>query len=375
MSDPEEIYQQLAQVFTDRHDIILEIEILPPGVGPILQDGCSIGISKQALVQCFVIARQIFIRGVHTASGNTSEYSADHEDIPLSHPNDAAVSIASQIILLFDCEHLTACNWRKRWLESTTQRNDVANAGHTERERLVETFETELTLMTTYLNSPLHRHTKSPTLWQHRFWVLARIIRAQALEPADISTSKAVASRPPRRALDAGTSREVFVAELDIALRAGELHPKNYYAFSYMRQLHGILSKMEGGYDQLARAALPTTLDWCLAHPRDISGWMLTLYFLEAIHDEEIRVETVKRVVRFALDVGWDGEGLWTFVDLAARMFGLVETVLDMLRTCSGTTQVDSVVTKLPGDDMMVPEKPWKAWVAQVRAYWAAGGQ
>lgn len=166
------------------------------------------------------------------------------------------------------------------------------------------------------------------------------------------------------------------MVELDVVLRAGELHPRNYYAFSYARELHRVLATVvgvEGGFEVLARSVITQFLDWCLAHPRDISGWMFALDLLEAIQDGSDRVESIKRVVRFALDVGWDGESLWTFVDLGTRRFGIVETVQDMLQSHPGATP-DSAMSRLSIDGTAMPEKPWKTWVARVRAYWAAGG-
>lgn len=84
---------------------VLLFEILPPGVGPVLNDGCSIGLSKEALVQSFVIARQIFF--------SLGEAGKIHQD-------EEQKDIASQVLLfLFDCEHLTAANYRKRCLAAT----------------------------------------------------------------------------------------------------------------------------------------------------------------------------------------------------------------------------------------------------------------
>ncbi|RJE25536.1 hypothetical protein PHISCL_02148 [Aspergillus sclerotialis] len=374
MSTADHVFHQLSHIFSTRRGRILEFELLPAGVGSLLQDGCSVGISKDALAQCFIIARQVFfdsaLKDVNPGSTTVSpDQVVDYNKL----------SISSQIILLFDCEHLTACNWRKRRLASTIQAHDFSTAGHAEHEDLIQQLEFELTLMTTYLTSPLHRHTKSPTLWQHRLWVMSHILRVQGLEPTGrIMTQSDTAdyrTQPARPGIE--TVRELFIAELDVVQHAGELHPKNYYAFSYIRELHRMLANAVGvdsGFAELARSLVTASLNWCLSHPRDISGWMFLLYLLDAIQDGQVTVESVKTVVQFALDVGWDGEGLWTFVDMAALKFGLVETIQDMLQSHSGTTTMNSAMSRLSIHETAVPGQQWKKWVASVRAYWDAGG-
>lgn len=358
MSTPD-IYSLLSEIFTSRLDRILEFEILPTGLGPLLQDGCSIGISKGALVQCFVRARQIFFNRTN----------------PTDEESERALSVASQIILLFDCEHLTACNWRKRYLGNIIQSHDFRTASHADHEWLVLVLERELTLVTSFLNSPLHRHTKSPTLWGHRVWVMNQILRVQGLDPTDrIAVQARVEGQLRPNAPSLETIRQLFIAELDVVLRAGELHPKNYYAFSYMRGLHGLLAGFVDGdaFQCLARSVVSPALEWCLSHPKDISGWMFVFYLLEGVEDEQLRKRTVGSVVQFALDVGWEGECLWTFVDLAARSFGAVDSVQDMVR-CGCDTPVSSAMSSMSLDGTQ-PEKQWMSWVARVRAYRAAGG-
>lgn len=379
MSTPDNAFHQLAHILASRRDRILEFEILPRGSGPLLQDGCSVGLSKEALVQSFVAARQIFFKAgtrspcLDPGEGESGETPRDQDE------ESESVDIASQILLLFDCEHLSACNYRKRRLASAINAHDFTTASHASHERLVLRLESELTLTTTLLTSRLHRHTKSPTLWQHRLWVMTRVLRVQGLDPTDRLMSQGLAPgqlNPNPPSLE--TIRELFVAEADVVLRAGELHPKNYYAFSYLRELHGLLAGFvlggneDGdGLEALAISVVTPVLDWCLAHPRDISGWMFVLYLLEAVHDDRVRADAVSRTVRFALSVGWEGESLWTFLDMAARSFGVVDSVQDMIQSQHGAAS-DSVMERVSEDAL--PDKPWKVWVAKVRAYWAAGG-
>lgn len=367
MSASDTAFRELVQIFANRDNRILEIEILPPAVGPLLQDGCSIGITKKYLAQAFVFARQTFLAN--------STPVPEPKPAPILSPKKGNldekikdVSVSSEIILLFDCEHLTACNWRKRRLQALIQCCDIHNP--TSRDNLLTVLERELTLMTTYLCSPLRRHTKSPTLWEHRLWVLkhwhfVRNPRQPLNDPRTLAPEQ-----PPAMEFVVQLLKE----ELDIVLRAGELHPRNYYAFSYIRELHGVLGRsMEEVADclsRLARSMVDPSLDWCLAHTTDISGWTFLLHLLETVPDPAVRADTVSKAVRFARDVGWEGESLWTFVDLAARAFDLTGLVRDALPIRSfGDSEPHPV---LPGNrETSESETGWKAWLRLAKAYWA----
>ncbi|KAL4937601.1 hypothetical protein BDV06DRAFT_215752 [Aspergillus oleicola] len=304
---PTDAFRDLLRVFASRDGRILEFEILPPAFGPFLEDGDSVGITKKGLVQAFVAARRVFFGSLKSSTGSFGkDASLDTPEQKLHYEDtEKKLAVASEIILLFDCEHLTACNWRKRRLRASFD---------SDQEALIQALDDELSLMTTYINSPLHRHTKSPTLWQHRQWVQSHFIRL----------------RKP----DFQATLDLFWAELSVALRAGELHPRNYYAFTYMRQIHRILSESGGGQSKdwnvrLGQAILGSTADWCLAHPADISGLMFLLYLLDAVPDPALRLSTIGKVISFALDIGWEGESLWTFIGLAIRKFGLLESLGD----------------------------------------------
>ncbi|OJJ41229.1 hypothetical protein ASPWEDRAFT_47852 [Aspergillus wentii DTO 134E9] len=347
MSTSDDVFQTLSEIFSTRNSQVLEIEILSPGFGPLLQDGRSIGITKKALVQAFAVARSIFFDLI----GDSLDTSP-HDEKSRSRVDDLLVS--SEILLLFDCEHLTACNWRKKRLAALIQDQDSSNGNSPGYENLIQILESELTLMTTYLCSPLHRHTKSPTLWQHRSWVLTQTIRGRS------------------------PNQELFTTELTVVLRAGELHPKNYYAFSYIRQLHRALSEIgkETGdtFELLAQSAIHPTVSWCLAHPRDISGWMFVVYLMEAVPDREIHNDIINKVIRFALDVGWEGESLWTFIDLAVKTFG-AETAQEAFRTSTDTIPTTPIQPSEFETGKAISEKPWRIWLARARDYWAKSQQ
>ncbi|CAI7644112.1 unnamed protein product [Penicillium bialowiezense] len=304
MSNPEHVYQELAQVFALRGNQVLEIEIIPSSLGSFLHDGNALGISKKTLVAAYTVARQLFKQ--------------QHDDL----------SNATEIMLLFDCEHLTACNWRKRRLAAVME---------TEPES--EELQAELTLMTSYQCSPLHRHSKSPTLWHHRLWLVRHILRARSWTPAELLG--------------------VLSTELDAVLRAGELHPRNYYAFSHMRQVSILLAEMDVFWDP---PMLDRVVDWCLAHPRDISGWSFAVYVLDS-STQQYQLSALEKVAGFALGVGWEGESLWTFIAQAASQFNLGDSLLGMLVPRGKET-----------DNVPVNAGSWSMWLELARAYWTQDG-
>ncbi|OQE36236.1 hypothetical protein PENCOP_c012G07281 [Penicillium coprophilum] len=352
MSNPKDVFQELARIFSSRDNQVLEIEIIPPSLcATFLQDGCSLGITKKALVQAFTVARQLFFDRLLPMSED--DLQATFATNAESRNQDSAIT---EIMLLFDCEHLTACNWRKRRLRAAMAHYpDISSQTST----AMDLLEAELLLMSSYQCSPLHRHTKSPTLWHHRLWVIVHLLQRRHWSPEDLF--------------------ELQLAELDVVLRAGELHPKNYYAFNYMRQLDVLLADTVGKptchstwETRTAQSVVERIIDWCLANPRDISGLSFGLYVLNNTLEQHIRVKALERVVRFALNVGWEGESLWTFVDQASRQFGLESVVEHIMRAhCDeGTGIRDSQMVK---DSRQ--KKSWQNWLAEAKVCWAVDGQ
>ncbi|TAQ86916.1 hypothetical protein B7494_g4771 [Chlorociboria aeruginascens] len=122
---------------------LVEIEILPTGYP--LPSGCNvlvhencIGVPKLHLIQAFAVARQMFLK---------------HQDLRNS----------TAVILLINPEHLTAANARKRLIQACQARSGT---------ELHAALAEELMFTDSMLTSQLHRHTKSPTLWGHRRWLV-----------------------------------------------------------------------------------------------------------------------------------------------------------------------------------------------------------
>ncbi|OJJ03783.1 hypothetical protein ASPVEDRAFT_134533 [Aspergillus versicolor CBS 583.65] len=339
---PTNAFRDLSRIFANRGDRVLEFEILLPGFGPILEDDNAVGVEKKYLVQAFVTARQVFFDSLKTNHNDTGDDTLSGSKV---HGGDESVAVASEIILLFDCEHLTACNWRKKRI------NSLFNS---DKEALIHALNIELSLMTTFLCSSLHRHTKSPTLWQHRRWVQSQLIRLR--EP------------------DFHGVQEILQIELSVALRAGQLHPRNYYAFSYIRQMYRTLSELgredsEAWSVQLAQSIVKPTLGWCTLHPGDISGLMFLLYLLDAVPDAPLRLETVTAVVRYALNTDWERESIWTFIDLANRKFNLLESLGD------SPVYPWSVLSESPQQGEVKAGPSWKTWLDRARIHWSQGRQ
>ena len=355
MGTPEDAYQQLASIFSTRESQVLEIEMISStSPAPFLQDGLCIGITKKMLVAAYTVARELFKRRL--MSMTTEDHKAA---LLVSKPDSSNVSdrVITEIMLLFDCEHLSACNWRKRWLRAAV---DGCAQDEDQINPTKQALKTELTLLTTYQCSPLHRHTKSPTLWSHRLWALRQLFQ---IEPSG------------RDAL-----LQLAQAELNGVLRAGELHPKNYYAFAYMQQLHHLLSNVADVTDmadrsswsvQLATALLDPVLVWCMAHPRDISGWMLAKYLIGCLPEQQVRIEALRKIVVFARDIGWRSESLWNFVDQTAQQFELESVLDDLLPPPPGE---DVLPETLLLRDVSCPKLwPWLTLLARAQIYWDQG--
>lgn len=330
-------YSSLSDVFANRKsDEVFEIEILTPELGPLLRDGLCFGITKVALVKAFLVARQRLTKYLVNQNQNVV-----HGISVLDKSDEVKnLAIATQIILLFDCEHVTACNWRKRYITSSVE----DDAKQRDPRLLEDLLQREMTLMTSFQCSPLHRHTKSPTLWQHRLWIMAKLLDLKEQSVVDCETSK-------------DSLRMLILEELDVVCKSGQLHPRNYYAFSYIRQLHALVCQYSSLEERvspegllknnsqalltnLAIVMVEPMLKWCLSNPSDISGWMYLFYLLNFDSDTPKnrmiteRILVMKKTIHFAVHIAtWEGESLWTFVDLMVAKFGV-----DILPTIDCTT-------------------------------------
>lgn len=208
---------------------------------------------------------------------------------------------ASRILLLFDPEYLSAANFRKRYLIS------LRRSGGVDDEYRKAAFR-ELTFINSILTSPLHRQSKSPTLWHHRLWLLSLLL---SLDTVDKSKDHFF----------------TFVrAELDVVFKSGERHPKNYYAWQYARRLmikvqtsHGIDASHE--WEPVLQTFLSTCATlvqgWCDKHPSDISGWTFLLFLLSIVQSVPRRFEIVQQTMEYTINLRLKHESIWVFLRTA----------------------------------------------------------
>lgn len=196
-------------------------------------------------------------------------------------------------MLLFDPEYLTAANFRKRRLLRLDEEKAPGSSG-----RLHEAVAQELAFLDSILTSPLHRQSKSPTLWYHRYWLISTMA-ARSLEAHAAQSS----------AGGGWVSREIAAV-----LKAGERHPHNYYAWQYLRRLHALLCSpprsVEAADEFDVQTVTGTVLRWCLQHPSDVSGWSFLHYLLDAAPTDGTKEQTMAEVEKFAKSLQWKGEGL-----------------------------------------------------------------
>ncbi|KAF1993123.1 hypothetical protein P154DRAFT_98169 [Amniculicola lignicola CBS 123094] len=277
-ADHAEAYSQLVTCFNEHLDEIFEFEIVPSALqsasAGIMRDGSSYGASKRFLAAAFLHARQVF--------QSSLEVGKEREGVSLA--NDA-----SKVMLLYDPEHVTAANFRKRYLR---------------RAKDQELFRRELVFLTSILTSPLHRHAKSPTLWSHRAWVLQQTLPAMAVSDVESYFVKNMES------------------ELDAILRAGERHPTNYYAWGYARKLFRMMENLyldketyhwKPEIPLFVSSSAQRLKAWCMRHPSDTSGWSFLHDFLRLLTNEP-RQAIVEDVLKYAVHLRLRNESLWVFV-------------------------------------------------------------
>lgn len=292
-------YSTLNTYFSNHSHENLEIEILPPAFSSleslILEDGANLGIPKKTLVLAFVHARHLFFS--HKNSDLLPERQKAHD--------------ATRIMLLFDPEHLTAANFRKRNFGISCATGTAANDDHEQQFRLqgqlkdeafIDALWDELGFMNSILKSPLHRQSKSPTLWSHRAWWLERAINVLPQAGYDMS--------------------RLFREEVEAVMKAGERHPKNYYAWLYARRVVGMGKAALGGngWHAFLGQTADTVAAWCKAHPSDISGFSFLVWLLGRLDGEEgVGKRIAEDLFGYAMDMRLANESLWTFLRIVFR--------------------------------------------------------
>ncbi|OAR02869.1 hypothetical protein LLEC1_01765 [Akanthomyces lecanii] len=279
------VYRCVADVLSTREEELLDIEVLGPShILPddtfTLHEGNAVAIPKLNILRAFLPAYKIF-----------------KEHIDGQHVAPKELLRATSVILLLDPEHMTAANARKRYIRHVNEQNP---------EELDAALEAELYFTDSLLTSRLHRHTKSPTLWGHRQWLLEMCIDKQ--RPVD--------------SLLTALERLIFVS--------AERHPRNYYAWCHARYLLGLASRRstrriaadgdEQGQQQQTTINLDevvqTVKKWCFRHPDDISGWSFLMVLVEQQHPEAATTAPAlfSETLHLAEAFSWRGESVWYFL-------------------------------------------------------------
>ena len=264
IGDHRNVFGDISIALSRRHGELMELELLGashrlPEGQHILQDGSALAIPKIRLVQAFIVARTILTE--YLQGRNTEQ---------------ETVLSATSVILLMDPEHLTAANTRKRIIEKPGPASTDLELLHRDKY-----------FLDSLLTSRLHRHTKSPTLWSHRRWLMERL-RACGV-PINVTEE---------------LRRIVFVS--------GERHPRNYYAWCHARYLVDGLDQDGGETEGFQSTMVVDAKKWCLAHHDDVSGWMFLLFLLARWPGPAASVfsETLKLVESFQ----WRNESVWYFL-------------------------------------------------------------
>ncbi|KAF3925272.1 hypothetical protein ABW20_dc0106381 [Dactylellina cionopaga] len=257
-----DVYHRIASFFQQHKHEIVQIELLPFYPVPdthIYTESTSLGIPKSSLWKAFQHARPLFFTTLSSISSPKSpQPSMQTYQILLT---------TTTILLLHDCEHLTAINTRKRILLSLFPAGAPFPLGPLDRgQEFAISPQAEFVFLTSLLTSPLHRHTKSPHLWAHRRWLLNTYPTLKyAPPPSSSSSSGSSSSRPSTSSSSASKLlRKWSRSEITTVLRAAESHPKNYYAWTYARWLV-TSNHVSFNHEEL--------VSWCVKHTSDVSGW------------------------------------------------------------------------------------------------------
>lgn len=271
-------YEELVGILNSRSSTgPLDIQILPDASflssSSLLEivDN-TLGIPKVVLAKAFIAARRIFFEHLDNLTENVG-----------------LILDSTSVILLFDPEHITAANARKRICLAYRTRSQTEQT-----KRLKD----ELWLTQFLLTSKLKRHNKSPTLWSHRKWLIKNFNTLEGL-----------------------LGPKWVKCEIeDVILRSAEHHPKNYYAWDYMRWW----IKSRPGLDTQTRPQMNVQLamlmqDWCLHHTSDSSGWSFLTWMMKSpesysLDGQQLQAAAGRKVLDYAVSLNLKNLSLWKFL-------------------------------------------------------------
>ncbi|RGP76073.1 hypothetical protein FLONG3_5464 [Fusarium longipes] len=263
--DHHRVFLDISDILTECSDQLLEIELLGKShvLDPnstVLRDENAVAIPKLRIVQAFTVAHKLhrrFLAGDHNVLKDQ-------------------VLRSTAVMLLMDPEHLTAANTRKRLITDKFKDKSVEDI-----------LRSEKYMLDSLLTSRLHRHTKSPTLWNHRRWLMEQY----RLRGKEVSVEDDISK---------------------IIMVSGERHPRNYYAWCHARYLtRTFISSSSKAEDALSRM-ISSTQKWCFAHHNDISGWQFLIFLLDKLPSETSVV--FRQTLKLAGSFKWRNESVWYFL-------------------------------------------------------------
>lgn len=211
-------------------------------------------------------------------------------------------------MLLFDPEYLTAANFRKKHLLGISKDDDFKLA-----------VKREMIFLDSVLTSPLHRQSKSPTLWYHRYWLVTESMRR-------------LGSRDGLR----------LNHEMIIVRRSAERHQHNYYAWQYARRLISFLEPMIDESENVGvdtyNTSLVETFTWCQQHSSDTSGWSFLLFLMQrSSPNTEYITALVWKTAELAKSFKWNKEAFWHYLRTVLLMTDIVpENIRTQLISSTG---------------------------------------
>ncbi|KAM0235969.1 hypothetical protein ACHAPO_005191 [Fusarium lateritium] len=277
--DHHQVFLDISDVLTESSDQLLEIELLDKShvldpSSTVLRDENAVAIPKLRIVQAFIVAQKFHKR-----------FLAVDRNVSMDQ-----IRRSTAVMLLMDPEHLTAANTRKRLVINESKDGSIEDILRSEKH-----------LLDSLLTSRLHRHTKSPTLWNHRRWLMEQY----RLQGKDVPVEDDI-------------SRIIMVS--------GERHPRNYYAWCHARYLiSAFVLPSAKPKDALSRI-IRSTQKWCFSHHNDISGWQF-LIFLLSKHVSETSL-VFRETLKLASSFKWRNESVWYFLRYIAAWGG---TPADMI--------------------------------------------
>lgn len=276
---------------------ILEIDILPSSHCPqLLYEHPALALPKALLVQLYLTARRLLF--AHLASPREETY-------------DAALQ-ATSVVLLWDPNYLTAANFRKRHIQSLSTRWVENGYGERDGRRLRDAVQRELRFLDSLVTSPLNKHAKASTLWGQRLWIMQNFWAQVLLEDGC-----SVEGDTPKKAMIKRIMSH-WDCELHVIMKAGERHPRNYYAWQYARQLFWLPQMKEISVESFGQVH-----QWCLMHPRDVSGWGFLVFLMaseETVDGDSDGRRIARETTEWVRKYEWEGESVEWFLKAVGQL-------------------------------------------------------